>query len=223
MNNRNILVIAAHPDDEVIGCAGTIGKHIKDGDVVYVMSFTDGVGSRNNIVNHSEKEIRNEAAAQAAKKIGFTWVAIGDFPDNRLDQVALLDLVKFIEETKEKIKPKIIYTHSNADLNIDHQRVHQATLTAFRPQPDELWEEIRAYEVASSTEWGLIAFNPTLFVNITEYIEVKKAALLCYKNEMRLPPHARSVDGIESLSKLRGAQAGFQYAESFEIIRKRVF
>ena len=223
MNNINILVIAAHPDDEVIGCAGTIGKHIKDGDVVYVMSFTDGVGSRNNITSDSEKEIRNEAAAQAAKKIGFTWISMGNFPDNRLDQVALLDLVKFIEATKEKIKPKIIYTHSNADLNIDHQRVHQATLTAFRPQPDELWEEIRTYEVASSTEWGIAAFNPTLFVNITEHIEMKKAALLCYKHEMREPPHARSIDGIESLSKLRGAQAGFEHAESFEIIRKRVF
>ncbi|MEZ7862535.1 MAG: PIG-L deacetylase family protein [Aeromonadaceae bacterium] len=223
-NGDNILVIAAHPDDETIGCAGTIRKHITRGDAVYAISFTDGVSSRHNTHTSTEEiEDRRNAARESANKLGFKWIAQEVFPDNKLDMIPLLELAKFIEQAKLKIKPSIIYTHSSADLNIDHRRVHEATLIAFRPQPSDVWKEIRAYEIPSSSEWGVKPFSANLYINITDFISLKKTALACYTSEMPPPPHPRSIDAIETLCKLRGAQSGFKYAEAFEIIRSRCF
>ena len=131
-NGENILIIAAHPDDETIGCAGTIRRHITRGDDVYAISFTDGVSSRHETITSSEEiEDRRIAAKESANTLGFEWLAKGDYPDNKLDTVPLLELAKFIEQAKSKIKPSVIYTHSSADLNIDHRKVHEATLIAF--------------------------------------------------------------------------------------------
>lgn len=132
----------------------------------------------------------------------------GDFPDNELDIISLLTLTKFIEDIKKIIQPTIIYTHSAVDLNIDHRRVHEATLIAFRPQPGEIWKEIRTYEVASATEWGINHFKPNLFVDVTQVYSYKVDALLCYQQEMRDYPHARSLDAIENMNRYRGSQAG---------------
>lgn len=219
---ETILVIAAHPDDEAIGCAGTLKKHATCGDSVYAVSFTNGVSSRNNTPDNSINE-RLNSANNSAKKIGFQWVKLGDFPDNELDTISLLTLTKFIEDIKKIIQPTIIYTHSAVDLNIDHRRVHEATLIAFRPQPGEIWKEIRTYEVASSTEWGIDHFKPNLFVDVTQVYSHKKKALLCYQQEMRDYPHTRSLDAIENINRYRGSQAGFILAEAFEVIRSRWF
>lgn len=217
-----VLVVVAHSDDETLGCAGTLHRHVARGDKVFGLCFTNGVGARG-----AEEETmvvaRRDAALAAAKVIGFQWWSWGDFPDNQLDIVPLLSLVKFIEAAKQALNPTIIYTHSNADLNIDHRRVHEATLTAFRPQPQERWQEIRAFEVASSTEWGMRAFSPSLFVNITPYWPIKAQALSAYQTELRPAPHARSIDALTALSQWRGAQAGFAYGEAFEIVRARRF
>lgn len=221
-NEKTILVVSAHPDDETIGCGGTIAKHISQGDRVYGLSFTNGISSRDNIKDYDTlSRDRERASDMAANILGFTWVRKGQYPDNMLDTIPLLDLAKYIEETKVNILPDIIYTHSSADLNIDHRRVHEATLIAFRAQPNETWQEIRAYEVASSTEWGIKAFNPNLFVNIDSFISKKVKALECYLMEMRDTPHPRSISSIENLNKVRGSQAGFNYSEAFEVIKSR--
>lgn len=220
-NKKSILVISAHPDDETIGCGGTIAKHISQGDSVYALSFTDGVSSRGSHIDQVASKGRVKASEMAAQLLGFSWISRGEYPDNMLDTIPILDLAKNIEAVKKKYSPDIIYTHSYADLNVDHRKVHEATLIAFRPQPKETWQEIRAYEVASSTEWGMQTFTPNLFINIDDFIEIKKEALACYWMELRDIPHPRSISSIECINRVRGSQAGFNYSEAFEIIKSR--
>jgi LmbE family N-acetylglucosaminyl deacetylase len=185
--------------------------------------MTDGVGARGT-EDSAEIKKRAQASINAGKILGLEWLEGGSFPDNAMDTVGLLDVAKVIERAKTLIKPTIVYTHSSADLNIDHRIVSQATLTAFRPQPNEVWEEIRTFEVASATDYGHKSitkeFTPNLYVDISETWQTKLAALNEYSMEMREPPHTRSFDGLESLAKFRGYQVGLPYAEAFEIIRK---
>lgn len=222
-NKHVVLVIVAHMDDEALGMGGTIAKHFMDGDVVYAISMTDGVGARNQKKKVKRKD-RVEASINVEKILGFTWLKGGDFPDNEMDSISLLSVVKLIEKVKSQIHPTLVYTHSSADLNIDHRIVNQATLTAFRPQPNEIFQEIRTFEVASATDYGHKSitnlFIPNLYINITETWKIKLIALNEYKMEMHNNPHSRSFQGLENLAKYRGNQAGLHYAEAFEIIRK---
>lgn len=220
---KTVLAIVAHTDDETLGLGGTLARHAEDGDTVYAMSMTDGVGAR---VNQSNEEVqkRAQASIHAGKILGIKWVEGGNFPDNAMDTVSLLSVTQAIEKIKSQIQPTIIYTHHPADLNVDHRIVSQATLTAFRPQPHETWEEIRAFEIASSTDYGhrsiTAAFYPNLYVNIEKTWKKKLAALKEYSMEMRNTPHARSFEGLENLAKYRGHQSGLFFAEAFEVIRK---
>jgi LmbE family N-acetylglucosaminyl deacetylase len=218
-----VLVVVAHSDDESISMAGTIRKHIDSGDKVYVVSMTDGVGARNE-ANKSDVAKRKQSAAQASRVLGFEWGDCYDFSDNAMDSYPLLEIVKAVEQAKVKYQPTLVYTHSGADLNVDHRVVANAVLTAFRPQPLESCKEIRLFEVASATDFGNPAitgtFAPNLFVNITNKWDAKSKALNAYASEMRDYPHSRSVEGIMNLAKIRGNQAGLKLAEAFEIIRK---
>ena len=220
-----VLVVVAHTDDETLGCGGTIARHVKNGVKVYGLSMTDGASARGTEDGEEIKK-RAQASINAGKILGLEWLDGGSFPDNAMDTVGLLDVTKVIERERAKMltKPTIIYTHSLADLNIDHRIVSQATLIAFRPQPNEVWEEIRTFEVASATDYGhksiTKAFTPNLYVDISETWQTKLAALKEYSMEMREPPHTRSFDGLENLAKYRGHQVGLPYAEAFEIIRK---
>ena len=220
---HTVLIIVAHTDDETIGLAGTIARHVNNGDQVYAMSLTDGIGSREKTYKN-EVDFRCKSAEEASNILGFKWIKAGNFPDNAIDSEPLLKITKFIEEVKFEIKPDLIYTHSGADLNIDHRIVNQATLTAFRPQDREIWKEIRTFEVPSSTDYGHRSitniFCPNLYINITNYWDKKLIALNAYKSEIRNSPHSRSIDGIENLAKYRGHQVGLYYAEAFEVIRK---
>ena len=227
-NNKSknvILVIVAHTDDETLGLGGTIARHVKAGDKVYGLSMTDGVGARLQKDINAIK-IRQQASINASKILGLVWLEAGKFPDNSMDSVPLLEIVRFIEKVKIQINPDIIYTHSSADLNIDHRVVNQAILTAFRPQPEENWQEIRAFEVASATDYGhksvTNTFYPNLYIDITDTWENKLAALNEYSMEMKNSPHSRSFDGLENIAKYRGNQVGLEYAEAFEIIKKIV-
>ena len=219
----NILVVVAHSDDETIGLGATIKRHILLGDSVSVISMTDGVGGREK-TQSDESLLRAESARSASEILGFSWEAQYDFKDNELDDYPLLDIVKSIEEIKSTISPDIIYTHSSADLNIDHRVVLNAVLTAFRPQPHENYTEIRLFEVASATDYGSTSvtgiFEPNLFVNITETWDAKEAALHAYKSELREYPHSRSLDAIKNQAKMRGSQVGLLMAEAFQVIRK---
>lgn len=220
---NSVLIIVAHPDDETISMGGTIRKHINNGDDVNIISMTDGVGSRD-YSTHTDVNNRNQSAEQASKVLGFNWAERYDFKDNELDSYPLIEVIKCIEKVKEKYLPNIIYTHSGADLNIDHRIVARAVLTSFRPQPDELCKEIRLFEVASSTDYGspslLGNFTPNLYISIDDTWEYKLNALKAYDSEMRHFPHSRSIESINNLAKLRGSQVGYNLAEAFEVIRK---
>ena len=221
----NILVLVAHSDDETIGLGGTIAKHVLEGHTVYCKYFTDGVSSREeNKENQIAKLDREKSSILASKIIGFKWLENSNYPDNKMDIVPLLKIVKEIEKIKELIKPEIIYTHSPSDLNIDHRIITESTLTAFRPKAEETFQEIRLFEVSSATDYGhksiTDSFNPNLYIDISKTWEIKLKALKAYSNEMNKAPNSRSIEGINNLAKYRGSQSGLFYAEAFEVIRK---
>ncbi len=218
-----VLVVVAHSDDESISMAGTIAKHIKKGDKVYVVSMTDGVGARDNADTNQIKQ-RKTSADLASKELGFQWAECFNFKDNAMDGYPLIEVIKAIEKTKSKYKPTLVYTHSGADLNVDHRVVANAVLTVFRPQPNEICKELRLFEIASATDYGNQAitgtFTPNLFINISDEWPSKVRSLKAYSSELRNYPHSRSLEGIENLAKLRGNQIGYELAEAFEVLRK---
>ena len=222
-SKSKVLIIVAHPDDETIGLGGTIAKHLYDGDEVYALAMTDGVGSREST---KETDVKNRlcAAHSASKELGFKWLDILNYPDNKLDSIPLLNIIKSLEKFKRKINPKLIYTHSSSDLNIDHRIINEAVLTAFRPQPNEVWNEIRNFEIPSATDYGhksvTNSFCPNLYIDISAFWDIKLKALQQYSEEIREFPHSRSYEGVENLAKYRGSQVGLKYAESFEVLKK---
>lgn len=217
---NTVLVVAAHPDDEVLGCGGTIAKHVDEGDMVYIIFMADGVTSRG--VKDDFIDKRNLSAVEASQQLGAQTPYFLGFPDNRMDTVALLDVVQKLESHIEKLKPSIIYTHHFGDLNIDHRITHQAVLTACRPQPDFCVKEIYTFEVLSSTEWQspyVNSFSPSMFVDVSKYMNKKMDALKSYESEMRPYPHSRSYKNVESLAIYRGASVGVECAEAYEVVR----
>jgi LmbE family N-acetylglucosaminyl deacetylase len=219
---RTVVIVVAHSDDEALGCGGAIARHVAQGDSVAVISMTDGVGSRESSTKTASQR-RRSAAHESARELGFTWLAEGDFPDNEMDTVPLLEVARFLEQSMGEVTPSLLYTHHAGDLNADHRVVFQALLTACRPQSSAVECEIRAFEVASSTEWNHhtagAPFTPDLFIGIERFWPRKEAALRAYADEMRAPPHARSVEGLWHLAALRGHQAGLPLAEAFMTIR----
>ena len=223
----NILVVAAHPDDEVLGCGGTIAKHTSNGDDVHVLILSEGVSSRdsdNDELSRIDKLKKLSYSAQKANDIlGTKSLKILGFPDNRLDSIDRLDVIKAIEEHASKIEPQIIYSHSDTDLNIDHRIVNEAVLTAFRPVPKSTIEKIFFFEVPSSTGWNQTIsannFIANSFEDISSTLSIKLRSLKEYEMEMRDWPHARSLQGIEYLAKYRGALVGLAAAEAFYLAR----
>ena len=209
-----VLVIAAHPDDEVLGCGGTIARHVTEGDDVHVMFIADGETARTMAV----KPNRNIAAYNASKILGTQPPIFLDWTDQRLDTLPMLQITRAIEAQVEKIQPSVVYTHHAGDLNLDHRIVHQAAMTALRPLPSAPCRDLFTFEVLSSTEWGT-AFMPNHFVCISAYMNLKLDALRCYGDEMRDPPHPRSLMGISNLAKSRGNSVGIHFAEAFMTMR----
>ena len=224
---ERVLIVAAHPDDEILGVGGTAIRHAKAGDVVQAMIVAEGATSREAkrkpSTSQAELKALKNAAKAAAKIIGAKEPIFAGLPDNRLDSVDLLDVVKVIEKTVEAFKPTIIYTHHGGDLNVDHGIVARAVQTAARPLPGSGIKAIYAFETVSSTEWhgpaGAV-FDPVHFVEISPFLAQKLKALACYSMEMREFPHARSLKAVEALARLRGATAGIQAAEAFDIVRQ---
>lgn len=219
--NKSVLVIAAHADDEALGCGGTIAKHAAAGDKVDVIFVADGVTSRAG-VGDGEIVRRQQATESARKILGIGSTVFLGLPDNRLDSLALLDIVRPIEAIVEKLSPEIIYTHHYGDLNVDHRLVHQAVMTACRPMPGCSVREILAFEVMSSTEWsgaGFLPFTPNFFVDISRHMDAKLQALEAYALEMRTAPHSRSVEHLRHLAQHRGSCVGVEAAEAFMVMR----
>ncbi|MEM1689049.1 MAG: PIG-L deacetylase family protein [Candidatus Hadarchaeales archaeon] len=223
MKNK-ILAIVAHPDDEILGCGGTLAKFAKQGWEVYVLSLSRGVTSRYESEEKSSKKKISELeiqAREANKIIGTKRLFMLDFPDNMFDTIPLLKIVKSIEKIKNMIRPSFVFTHFREDLNIDHRITYEATITAMRPLPNETVKEILSFEIMSSTEWRYpTRFSPNVFVDISDTIDLKLHAMEAYKEELRTPPHPRSLETIKFNAAVWGSKVGLKFAEAFELIRK---
>ena len=219
---KNVLVVAAHADDEAIGCGGAIARHVAEGDRVHVVFMADGVSSRADAPLQQQVGQRNAAADAALSVLGVEKAHHLGFADNRMDGVALLDIVHALEPLVSQFRPHTVYTHHRGDLNVDHRITHQAVLTICRPQPGHPVREILAFEVMSSTEWagyGEQPFTPDVFIDISDHWARKRAALEAYAMEMREAPHSRSVANIEALARHRGHCVGVAAAEAFMLVR----
>jgi len=212
MQNKRILIIASHPDDEVLGCGGIISRFGKDNEIS-VAILGEGATSRGSGQEEVMKLKESATKVENVKEVMFF-----DLPDNKFDTLPLLDIVKKIENIVEKVKPEIVFTHFKNDLNVDHKITYLAVLTALRPKPDCSVKEIYSFEVPSSTEWSDESFLPDVFFEID--IEDKLKLLEGYQSEMREFPHPRSRKGVEALALFRGCSCGLKAAEAFKLIRK---
>ena len=232
----NVLIIAAHPDDEVLGMGGTIAKHTSQNDNVTIIYMATGITARREPLK-SEHEIKNiskkvqeiwqneienlrQDAKKSAKLLNVKNVRFYDFPDNEMDGIQLLKVVKVIEKEIGKVKPDRIYTNHYSDLNVDHKVVFNATLTACRPSGSPV-KELLTFEVLSSTEWSYpYNFNPNYFINVEKYVGEKIKAMKSFESEIRKFPHPRSPENIEHVVRRWGSVSGFKAAEAFELIRR---
>jgi LmbE family N-acetylglucosaminyl deacetylase len=222
----NILVVAAHPDDEVLGCGGTVARLTGEGHVIYCVILGEGITSRYNQPEQASKSELKQLKTQAkdaAKILGIKETIFGEFPDNRFDTVPLLEIVKAIEKVKNSVKPDVVYTHHQGDLNIDHQITFKAVLTACRPVKGETVKDIYSFEIPSSTEWSSPDkqnyFMPNVFVDISKTLVKKLEALKAYKGEAREYPHPRSLEALRAIAMRWGSTVGLEAVEAFQLIR----
>ena len=224
MANRT-LIIAAHPDDEVLGCGGAILKLTRAGAEVHLAFLAGGMGARTPAPGQRRAALAERAAAAeaAARILGVASLSFDDLPDNRLDSIPLLDITQKVEALIDQHRPTTLFTHHAGDLNIDHRRTHQAVITACRPQRGHPVRTLLCFEQPSSTEWqppgSGLAFTPHWFVDISATLAGKLAALEAYAAELRDWPHPRSRQGIEHLARWRGASVGCDAAEAFMLAR----
>ena len=219
---QRVLVVAAHPDDEMLGVGGTMAQHVLDGDSVSVLIMTDGVTAR-----HNETEPQQVAARDACRTIGVADVHFANLPDQKLDALPLLEVIKPISALVNTLRPDTVYTHHRGDANQDHRAVFAATLVAVRPFGNNPVERVLCYEVGSSTEWGPPfmewAFLPNVFVDISATLDQKLAALESYRatfeTEIRPYPHPRSPEAVRVYAQQRGVTVGMNAAEAFVLVR----
>jgi len=221
--SKKILIICAHPDDEVIGCGGTISLLSKLAKIDLLV-LTNGEGSRNFIDKKKLEKApfeRKKMLQKSCKILGIRNIHQFDFPDNQLDSCTILQITKLLEKYINKYKPDTIFTHYKNDLNIDHRKVFEATVTAARPFKNKFIKNLISFEITSSTELSLSTekFNPNLFIDITNKIKVKQKALKIYKKQFSKDPSLLNIKNIISFAKYRGGYIGTKYAEAFEVVR----
>ena len=222
---KRVLVVAAHPDDEILGVGATIAKHVDAGDEAFALILGEGILSREDVQEKNKafllSQLRDNTLA-AAKIIGYKNVYFSAFWDNRFDYNCLLDIVKVVEKYIQMLQPDIVYTHNSSDLNIDHQLTFKAVMTATRPGLNAWNKAVYSFEILSSTEWNFdkTIFSPNVFVDIEGYLEKKLEAMKCYQTELRDFPHPRSLKGLEIAAQKWGMVVGKQYAEAFKLIRE---
>lgn len=223
---KKILVISAHPDDEVLGMGGTIAKLTQAGNEVYVLIVTDGSSSQyrdSDELNEIIEDKKQETKA-CADVLGIKQVLYGELPDMKLDSTPHISINQVIENTIDRIQPEIVYTHFWGDVNMDHQQVYKSTLVAVRPVMGQIVKELYCYRVPSSTEWtpnkADTMFMPNVFVNINDVVEQKYEAFAKYSTELRDYPHPRSVQYLRETDKATGLKVGLYCAEEFVLLRK---
>lgn len=221
----NVLVVAAHPDDEVLGCGGTIARLSQEGHSVQVVILGEGITARSAVRSDASLGAIGDlhsASREVARALGAQGVELLSFPDNRFDSVDLLDIVKPIESAIERFQPEIVYTHYGGDLNVDHALTFRAVMTATRPMVDCGVREVCVWPTLSSTEWAfgrLGVFAPNVFVNIENFLSQKVLAMKMYVSEVREYPHPRSPEVIEHAARLWGSVVGNRASEPFELVR----
>lgn len=227
MRNK-IAIIAAHPDDEVLGMAGSIAKHTRNGDEVNILFMSDGVTGRD--INYdresrlSEINARKQSAQTAGNILGVNSIEYCDYPNLRMDTVSVLEVTQKIEQHLQRWGATIVYTHHSSDTNVDHGVCFKSTLIACRPIPQCKIRSIRCFEILSSTEYSVSnhgpAFDPNLFIDVEEFVEAKIACIRAYDYEMRPAPFPRSEKVVEAQLTLRGSQVGLTAAEAFMEVRR---
>ena len=228
-SDKRILVVVAHPDDEILGPGGSLHKLIKQqGCKIRVVILGEGITSRSDARDvekwKKELEIHRSNIETARKCIGYESAGIYDFPDNRFDSVPLLEIIKVIEAEKRLFKPDVIFTHHGGDVNIDHQRTFEAVITACRPMAHEKVKTIITFETMSGTEWRASTdpkhFVPNLFFEIDqEDLEAKVKAMEAYEFEKREYPHPRSPKALEIRAQMWGVANGMEMSEAFCLVR----
>lgn len=223
---KRVLVIASHPDDEVLGMGGTITKLVKNGCMVDVMIVTDGSSSQYRNSDHLAEiiEAKKMETRNCADVLGVRDVYYGELPDMKLDTIPHIMINQTIEEVIGKVQPDTVFTHFWGDVNCDHQNVYKSTLVATRPVMGQVVKELYCYRVPSSTEWtpnkADTMFMPNFFVDIEEFAEQKYKAFVCYATELRDYPHPRSVQYLRETDKAAGIRVGVSAAEEFVLLRK---
>lgn len=230
-DNDSIFIVAAHPDDEVLGCGGTIrliSEQFGGKVPVSALILSEGLTSRESDeirYSKSEIDIVKQDSLAAAKILGIQNSFYEDLPNNRLDSMDLLDVIKIVERYIEKLRPTIVLTHHYGDINIAHRITYQAVLTACRPLGDCPVRKLLSFEVPSSTEWAfpqhVSAFSPNVFIEIESAIDAKVEAMLTYRTESRDYPHPRSPEAIRAIALRWGSVANMNSAEAFELIYER--
>jgi len=222
----SVLVIAAHPDDEVLGVGGTIARLAKEKEDVFIAILGEGITSRYQQREKADSKLIEALHARsrsAAELLGARDLFMFSLPDNRFDTVPMLDVVKIIEGLVDRLRPTTIYTQHGGDLNVDHVVTYRATLTATRPMTGTPVQSVYGYEVASSTEWAFQQFSPTFqpntFVDISDTLEVKLQAMQTYESEARAFPHPRSPEALRAAARRWGSVVGRSAAEAFHCVR----
>jgi len=219
----NVVVVACHPDDEILGLGGTLVRHAKMGDKVYPLIFAEGATVRYGATGVENLE---DCCRASCERLGIEPPQFLRFPDQRLDTMSQIDINQHIEESISRHRPEVIYGHYPGDLNRDHQILSEATMVASRPKPGQVVKRLLAFQVPSSTDWAPQvvgrAFTPNWFVDITETIEQKLEAMACYKSETPLYPHPRSLEALRAQARYWGQSVGFKYAEAFVLLRNLV-
>lgn len=229
LRNKKILLVVAHPDDEILGPGGTMFRLIKDYNaLVRVIILGEGLTSRSEsrdlVKWEQDLKIHRDNIQKAKECIGYELVNAYNLPDNRFDSVALLDIIKVIEKEKQDFLPEVIFTHHGGDVNIDHQRTFEAVVTAIRPIETEKVTTLITFETMSGTEWRASSdpkhFIPNMFVEITEEgLNAKCRAMESYEFEKRIYPHPRSEEALKIRAQMWGVTIGVKFAEAFQIIR----
>jgi N-acetylglucosamine malate deacetylase 1 len=219
--SERILVIAPHPDDEVLGCGGVIARHTARGDRVHVVVVSRGAPDI--FPPEIIEETRTELAA-AHQLLGIEQVHFLDFPAPRLDTLPGHVLADRLSRIVREFQPRTVYTPHWGDLHTDHKAVYWATMVAARPNGAHRVDRLLCYETLSETEWGAPpadnAFIPNVFVDISQFLPVKLQAMACYRTQLKEHPDSRSLRSIEALATFRGAIVGLPAAEAFVLVRE---
>lgn len=215
-----VLVVAAHPDDEILGVGGTVRKHALAGDEVRLLIACEGVSMRYEDTHH-ERVMRQ--AREAGEILGVAEVLFGEFPDQRLDTLPRVDVFAKIEALVQALRPDVVYTHFGGDVNHDHQILFQAVQVATRPYSAPFVREVLAFETPSATEWGTPAvqgsFVPQIFVDVSTTLDDKIQAFCRYEREVRPAPHPRSPEALRARAYTWGSVIGVNAAEPFMVVR----